>query len=183
MSLTSGQLAALKADILADGTLNAKPNNQDGDLEIAAAYNLTAVPDFTVWRSTTTTDEIFNGVTWANLTPNDAPDGTQTWLNRALACQGKQFNVQTMLSGRATLASGKTNVRAGLQDALSNVPSGAAGATVSAGWTVVRDSMKRNATRGEKLFATGGNGAFATPADLAFEGNLSWQDVYNARTS
>jgi hypothetical protein len=182
MSLSPAQLAALKADIIADGALNAKPNNQDGDMEIADAYKATAVPDFTVWRSTTSADDVFNGITWANLTPNDAPDASQAWLNRALACQGKQFNVQTMLSGRTTVASGKINIRAGFQDALTNVPSGAAGAAVSAGWVTVRDGMKRSANRGEKLFATG-NGAFATPADLVFEGNLTWQDIYNARSS
>jgi hypothetical protein len=183
MALSPAQLAALKADIIADGALNAIPNSSDGNYAIAAAYNLDAAPVFTVWRSTTPADDVFNGITWANLTPNDAPDASQAWLNRALACQGKQFNVQTMLSGRTTVASGKINIRAGFQDALTNVPSGAAGAAVSAGWVTVRDGMKRNATRAEKLFATGGNGAFATPADLVLEGRISLQDVTDARNS
>jgi hypothetical protein len=181
MALSTAQLATLKADILADGALNAKPNNSDGDLEVAAAYNIVDA-SYEVWASTTSADIVSNGITWANLTPTDAPDSTQLWMNRSLACQGKQFNVQTMLAGRASIASGKSNIRAGLQDALTNVPSGAAGATVSAGWTGVRDSMKRLATRAEKLFATG-SGTFASPSDLVFEGNLSWQDVYNARSS
>ena len=180
MSLSTAQLATLKADILADATLNAKPNNSDGNTEIVDAYKVDAV--FTVWRSTTETDEVFNAVTWANLTPNYAADGTQLWLNRAMACQGKQFNVQTMLTGRTTIASGKVNVRAGLQDALTNVPSGTGGTTVAAGWVAVRDGMKRVANRGEKLLATG-TGTFAAPADLGFEGSFTTDDIHAARVS
>jgi hypothetical protein len=182
MPLSASQLATLKADIAADGVLSALPNFGDGPYTIAKAYNVLDAT-FTVWRSNTSADDIFNGVVWANMTPADAPDGTQTWLNRAMACQGKQFNLQTMLTGRSTIASGRSSIRAGLQDALTNVPAGAGGATVAAGWVSVRDSMKRLATRAEKLFSTGGNGAFATPSDLNFEGQISFQDVIDARNS
>ena len=85
MSLTTAQLATLRADIAADGVLNAIPNTPDGAYAIADAYNLLAVPTFTVWCSTVATDDIFNAISWANLTPNDAPDTTQQWLNRAMA--------------------------------------------------------------------------------------------------
>jgi hypothetical protein len=186
MALTTAQLAALKAAILADNTLNTLPANSDGDFAIAAAFNLTATPTFTVWCNTVAADDIFNAVVWANLTPNDAPDTTQQWLNRAMACQAKQFNIQTMLAGRTTLFTGKSNIRAGLQDALTNVPSGTGGALVAAGWTAVRDGpLKRSARRIEALFAdtSGGNGAFATPAALVFEGAISYQDVGSARSS
>lgn len=183
MALTTAQQATLKAAILADGVLNALPNNSDGAFEIAAQLNAQASPDFYVWRSTTSTDIILNNVVWANMTPLDAPDGTQLWMNRALACQGKQFNVQTMLVGRTSVPSGKTTFRNGLQDALTNIPAGAGGALIAAGWIAVRDSMKRLANRVEQVFATGGNGALATPADLAFEGSVSYQDVYTARNS
>jgi len=186
MSLTTAQLATLRSDIAADGVLNAIQNTPDGAFAIADAYNLLAVPAFTVWCNTVATDDIFNAIAWANLTPNDAPDTTQQWLNRALACQGKQFNVQTMLSGRTQLFTGKANIRAGLQDALTNVPSGAGGALVAAGWVAVRDGpLKRSALRIEKLFAdtAGGNGAFATPAALVVEGKINYNDVLNARAN
>jgi hypothetical protein len=184
--MTPAQLATLKADIAADGTLNAFPNNADGAWAIAQAYGLLASPTFTVWCNTVATDDIFNAISWANLTPNDSPDSTQQWLNRAMACQAKQFNIQTMLSGRTQLVTGKSNIRAGLQDALTNIPSGTGGAIVAAGWVAVRDGpLKRSATRFEKLFAdtSGGNGAFATPAALVLEGSVSPTDVQAARSN
>ncbi len=94
--------------------------------------------------------------------------------SRQLACQTKQMNIQTMLTGRDTIDGSKANIRAGLQDALTNIPSGANGAVRSAGWTNVRDGViARVVTRLEKLFATGGNGSTpATAATLVVEGDL-----------
>ena len=185
--MTTAQLATLRADINADGTLSQFPNNADGAYAIAAAYNLLASPLFYVWCSNVAVDQIFNAVTWANLTPTDAPDTTQLWMNRALCCQGKQFNIQTMLTGRTTLLTGLATVRAGLQDALTNIPSGASGAILSAGWVALRDGpLKRTATRGEKLFAdtAGGNGlALATPAALVVEGQIQPQEIQAARSN
>lgn len=181
MSLTTQQLAALKADILLDPVLAAKPLNSDGAFDIAGAYNAFDA-SFMVYRTAMPTQEIFDQVLWANLTPADTPDTTQVWMNRALACQGKQFNIQTMLTGRTTLDVSKTNVRAGLQDALTQVPSGAAGVIRSAGWVGVRDAMPRLARRVEKLFATG-TGTLASPATMTFEGTVSYQDVESARNS
>ena len=187
MSLTTAQLATLRADITADGTLSQIPNNSDGAYAVAAAYNAAAVPTFYVWCSSVSVDQIFNTVTWANLTPADAPDTTQLWMNRALACQGKKFNIQTMLTGRTSLLTGLASVRAGLQDALTNIPSGAGGSILTAGWVALRDGpLKRTATRGEQLFANtaGGNGlALATPAALVIEGQITVSDVLNARAN
>jgi hypothetical protein len=41
---------------------------------------------------------------------------------------------------------------------------------------------KRLATRGEKIFATG-TGSDPSPGTLTFEGNISYQDVEQARAS
>lgn len=180
MALTTAQQQALKADIAADVTLNALPNNSDSSFAIAAAYN--TVGTFVVWKSSTSAADIFDQIVWANMTPADTPDTTQIWLNRNMQCQSKQLNLQTMLVGRDQVNSGKANVRTGLQDALTNVPSGAAGALQSAGWTNVRLTMQRNATRAEKLFATG-TGTQGSPAVLVFEGSLSYQDIDAARNS
>lgn len=179
--MTPQQLATLKADILADPVLSALPMNSDGAFDIAAAYNAFDAA-FMVYRTAMPTQEIFDQIVWANLTPSDTPDGTQLWMNRVLACQGKQFNIQTMLTGRAALDVSRPNVRAGLQDALTQVPSGAGGAIRAAGWVGVRDAMPRLARRVEKLFATG-TGTIASPATMGYEGQLSYQDVEQARAS
>jgi hypothetical protein len=181
--MTPAQSTTLGTDINADATFNNTalyPHTSDGAIAIAAIYNADAAGPYTVWRSSISTDVVFDGVTWANFTPVDAPDATVIWTNRSLACQGKQFNLQTMLSGRLTIACGRSTIRAGLQDALTNLPSGVSGATLSAGWVAVRDSFKRNASRFEKLFATG-TGTFAAPADMVLEGPVSYQDVQQAR--
>lgn len=187
MALTTAQFnAAVKADIAANSDLNTNPNNDDGAYAIAALYNVSAVPSFTVWCSTIPSSQIFNGIVWANLTPNDAPDGTQVWADRSLCCQGKQFNIQTMLGGQQSLSTGLASIRAGLQDALTNIPSGTGGAIVSAGWVALRDGvLKRLATRLEKLLAdtSGGNGAAATPAALVYEGQVTPQAIAAARNS
>lgn len=182
--MTTAQLATLKADILADNALNVFPNNSDGNSAIATAYALFPGVDFFVWATAVPVRDIFDAIVWANLTPTDAPDGTATWTNRSLACQGKQFNVQTLLMGQAFINGAKVNVRAGLQDALLAVPSGVAGATQSAGWVPVRTALARKANRLEKLFANtvGGNGALAqNAATMVIEGAITFSDVTDAR--
>lgn len=180
--LTSAQLVIIKAAIAADPVLNALPNTPDDAFTIAAAMNATASPDYFVWQTSTSTQVIFDSIIWANLTPSDAPDSTVDWHNRSLACQGKQFNLQTILTGRDSINSSKANIRAGLQDALTSLPSGTAGASRQAGWTAVQTAMQRKATRAEKLLATG-TGTTASPATLGYEGQLSYQNILDARSS
>jgi hypothetical protein len=62
VSLTSAQLATLKADIAADATLNAKPNNDDGNQFIADAYNALASPAINVWRADVRSSEVVAAV-------------------------------------------------------------------------------------------------------------------------
>lgn len=186
--LTTTQLAALAADILADPTLSQIDHTSNaGYIQLAAAYNLAASPTFFGYRTAIPTQELFNGITWANMTPLDAvPTDTALnvaiWQARSLACQGKQFNVQTMLMGQSFIDASHTSVRAGLQDALSNVPSGANGTTVSAGWVTVRDTiLARASTRAEKLFATttaqqDGSTA-AKAATFTFQGTIQPIDI------
>lgn len=180
MSLTITQLSALKSEILADSTLmdawNIGAVNQ-----VAAAFN-TVDSTYSVWRSFVPVPEVFDAILWANLTPTDAPDGSTAWTNRALACQGKQFNLQTILTGRDSISGSKNNVRAGLQDALSNVPSGVGGSLVSGGWGAVKATLTRRATRGDKLFSSG-LGTLTAPSVLGFEGNVTDTHVENAMRS
>ncbi len=179
--MNNTQLQLIKAAIAADSALNTLPNTLDDAFAIADSLNLAASPDFFVWQTSMPAQSLFDAIVWANLTPSDAPDGTATYTNRALCCQGKQFNVQTMLTGREFINPSKANIRAGLQDALTQVPSGAAGALRSAGWTTVQTAMQRKATRAEKALATG-TGSAASPAVLGFEGVVSYQDVFDARS-
>lgn len=171
MALTPAQKTALEADIVVNRALIA-----EGDTAGAADfYNAPASPDYIVWNPFTLTKDVMDAITWANLTPADAADGTALWTNRALACQGKQFNVQTILVGRDVIDATRTNIRAGLQDALTNVPSGVAGALVSGGWANVKIALTRKATRIEKLFAAG-NGSAATPSLMGYVGAIYYFD-------
>lgn len=173
--ITAPQIATLRTLVQAEPSL-AQAIATGDDYAIAAWLNAAAAPDFIVWRTTTPIADVENAIAWANFTPIDAPDGTQTWANRALACQGKQFNLQIIIQGKTHIASGKANIRAGLQDALTNVPSGAAGALQSGGWGILKPLLTRLATRAEKALASGAGNA-ATPAVLGFEGNVTAEEA------
>jgi len=181
--LTPAQLSPIKTVIVADPVLNALSTSGNDSSIIADALNGPAVPDFWVWQTSTPVNTIFDAINWANMTPADAPDGTTAFTNRALACQGKQFNLQTMLSGREQISSNKPSIRAGLQDALTGLPSGAGGALRAGGWAAVQLSMQRKATRAEKALIASGTGTQASPAILGFEGAIDYIDVQNARAS
>lgn len=198
MALTTAQLQTLKADIAANtNTINGvqikdMPNSGDANFAVASWYSQVASPDFFVFRSNVPTAEIFDQVTWANFTPADVPDNTVVWSNRSLACQGKQFNLQILLQGQGSFNAGRITQRAGLNDATTNLPSGAGGASRSGGWATILNILRRQALRIEKLFAVqtsgvGVNagdalGATTNPALLVFEGIVSGTDIEAARS-
>ena len=207
-ALTPSQLQSLKANIAASTDtvpagvadcggfvglqVNAVPNSADGNYCLASLYNQISSPAFYVYRTSIPVAEVFDAIVWANFTPSDAVP-TDTALNNAIfqsrqiACQTKQMNVQTILMGQSTLNGAKPNIRSGLQDALTQIPSGANGALRAAGWVTVRDSvLARQARRIEKLYAdtSGGNGsAAASAATLTFEGTITGSDIEAARNS
>lgn len=184
--LTTAQQATLAADIANDPVLNALPHNSDGAFEIARQYNALADPAFYVWRRDAPVDDIFDAITWANLTPVDVPsvaDSAQVaaaQTTRALICQAKQINLQMLLQGRTTINATKLKVRQALTDSLQNVPAGTSGANLDAGWLAVKNVLYRPATRLEKLLATG-NGTTGQPATMGFEGSISYPEVEQAR--
>lgn len=161
------------------------------DAACAAAMNM-ATAGFWVYRTSIPVAEVFDAIVWANFTPSDVVP-TDTSLNndifqsRQIACQTKQMNLQTMIVGQSSISGAKANIRAGLQDALTNIPSGANGATRAAGWTTVRDTvLARLATRAERLYAntgSGNGGTAATAAALTFEGDLTPADIQAARAA
>lgn len=188
MDLTPAQIAALKTHIAANTAtvlindspmpINQVPASPDNAQAVADWYNLVAAGPFIVWRDLPI-DTVLGLITYASMTPVDAPDGTQLWANRSLACQGKQFNLQNLTIGRTTAPMRRTNYRAAMQDCLTQIPAGASGALIAANWVGVRDAAKFSATNAEKLFATG-TGSTAAPADLVFEGDVSGPDVLKA---
>jgi hypothetical protein len=159
MALTAQQLTALKADILADATLNALPNNSDGAFAIAAAYKLDASPDFYVWKSSVSIQAVgsaFNGTELAGLTT------------------GNQTRLQTIAY---FFTSGVNPSQVDTRQMFDDIFSGAGGATTRANLLAL---WKRKANRAEKLFATG-VGSSGSPATMTFEGSISYTDVLLAR--
>jgi len=160
MSLDSAQLATLKADIAADPAFDDLPDTASGALPIADAYNLTASPSYTVWRTTVPLDEVMrsNGMDWTRV-DNLSVGKARIW---------------DWLSLLGALDASQSNIRAGIDATWVGTQADLA---VRAAVYVV---CKRLATRAERLFATG-TGTDAAPGTMAFEGILSVDDVQQAR--
>ena len=163
MALTPAQLAALKADILADPALAAEPNNDEGNQNIANAYNLAASPAFTVWRKSVTITEIGDNIVGTELSGLSSLNTTRLQTVVILS----QAGVNPSLSDR----------RAFFDD----IFSGAGGALTRAKLLIL---WKRLATRIQKLFSTG-TGTDLSPATTNLgigDGfTLNRQDVQQAR--
>ena len=164
--LTPAQNATLKAAILADQVLAAKPNNSDGNFEIAAAMNTQAAPDYYVWRTGVSVDGIMqNGFDWTrvdNLTVGKAR--IWDWMMRT-----------------GTINPSRSNVRAGV---LAVFGVAADLATRLAVFT----HCQRLATRVEKLLVSAGSGTTTTeqgtgPATMGFEGPINSDQIETARNS
>jgi len=161
--LTPAQMATMKANILATPALNAQPNNSDGAFFIANYYNQTASPAFIVWRSLVLQDDVMlNGFDWArvdNLSAGKARIWEWMFDNESRAFNPSQPNTRAGIDAVWVGTQADLDVRA-----------------------AVYVRCKRSATRGEQLLASG-TGSDATPATMSFEGQLSYQDVQNARNS
>ena len=176
--LTSTQLQTLKTAVLADPT--AAGYRTAGDSYSLKQW-LDGASSTSVWRTDAPVPAIIDAINWANYTPNDAADNTATYTNRALLAQTKQMNLQLMLQGRQTLDASKANLRAGLRDAVTQVPTGAGGAMTSPGGAsgvTVLTVCTRTATRCEAALAgsTSTTGT-VTAAALTFEGNIDQASV------
>ena len=186
--LTESQLQAIKSHIDNTPELAAQPLTSDGAFAIAAVLNAAASPAFTVWNPTASIDQVQDAVKWANLTPADpvptsGADAIATWTARSLSCQGKQFNLQMLLTRPSgTIRGDLSLIRTALQDALSNVPSALGGGGQDAGWSPngVRLALQRTALLVEKILATG-TGTAVSPATMSYVGTLTYQDVEQAR--
>lgn len=171
MSLTAQQKTTLKADIAADATLNAKPRTEDGYIDIAAAYNANAVPDFWVWRTNVTRDELVGGT---------SVDGTTfAWTGTGYIgrSQGERDAFRDMFNSGGQVNPSLASVRTAFGDIFSGGT-----APAPANRTHLLTVSRRKAHRVEKLFATG-TGSTAVPAVLSYEGDLTPQDVLDALNS
>jgi len=173
MTLTDPQKLTLKNFILGDVTLNAFPNTEDGADSIAKELNKIATPDFTVWRTDVPMGELIDNIVVESLRALPVAEGTalQTLV---IAHDTNGLNVSVMSTRDVFLeASGNSAFFTGGQ---SSNP---------ATRTQLTTLFKRLALLIEQVFAdtTNGNGADATPAKLTFEGTISRQDVFAARSS
>ena len=166
--LTAAQLQTFKTAILADATLgplfSAPTYSTDTAFLIAAAFNQPATPDFWVWRTRVTQDEIMlNGFDWTRV-DNLSVGTARVWE--------WMFDNQDRV-----IDASKANIRAGIDATWKGT---AADLAVRA---VVYSHCQRLATRAEKLFATGAGTSVSNgvgPATMAFEGAVSYQDVDTA---
>ena len=182
MPLTTAQLQAIKADIIATPELNAHPNNSDGNFEIAKLYNKPADPDYYVWSSSVARASIYN----------NAGDGGSLWdwtIYKGQAVSEQNAWVQMFMGDAANF--GKVNLRAGIGKIF----------TGSAQQNAQRDHIlslgRRKATRLEKLLAlavvnppanSGNNtgnarGSTTNPDELGFEGAVNLNEIEQARNS
>lgn len=158
--LTPAQLLTLKTDIEADPAFASIPHTSDGAYDIAQAYALTASPDFIVWKTSVTRDEIMqNGFDWVDV--------DNLTVGKARIWEWLFANINQ------TINPAKLNVRAGIDECWKGT---AAKLAVRA---QVYVHCKRKANRFEKLFATG-SGADESPATMAIEGTLNYSDVQQA---
>lgn len=190
MALSAAQLVTLGAYITADPVLNAHPKNTIGADAISVAMNAAPAVAFFVYKTNTPVIDLLEQITWANFTPQDlppvaavptAPTVAETyaldlWRSRSLQCQGKQFNIQTLLSGRNELNTAKQKIRDGIQDALTAIPSGLAGASKAGGWTNVQTILYRPSILLEKVMATG-TGTTLAPATMGYEGQIGGEEI------
>lgn len=157
--LTNAQLQTLKADIAADPVFSAYPPNTHAE-EIATAYNLPAVPDWVVWRTSV------NAAEWRAAIIGG---GGATQLDALTASKRDSlfWAVDNVLNPS------NANVRAALDDFCGSQN------TLKA---AIQAVQKRTSTRAEKLFSTG-TGSTASPATMGFEGRLTYQDIEAARNA
>lgn len=174
--LTTTQLATIRTYVEADPVLSVLPKDGNGFTAVMNSLNMHPSADFFAWNDVTFVSDIYDAIVWGNLTPAQAVDETAAYTNRALVCQAKQINLQIMLQGKEYINAEKANLRNGLQDALTALPSKVDGTTQGAGWAAVQLVLQRKANLLEKIFATG-VGTNASPATLIVKGAITMDEV------
>jgi hypothetical protein len=162
-TLSSAQLSTLKT------WLNANVPNQD-DFQATNTINATASPDFWVWKSSVTKDELVNST---------GPDGTTfAWTGAGFITRsaGEQAAWRELFSVGGTVDPSKSNVRQAFADIFSGGT-----APAPANRTHLLAVARRKATVFERTLATG-TGSTASPAVMGVEGPATMQNVVDARS-
>jgi hypothetical protein len=156
--LTQQQLQSIKADIALDPVLSTLPHNSDSAFAVAEEYNLTAAPEFVVWKTNVDPDAIMrNGMDWTrvdNLSVGKAR--IWDWMTKLGAFDASKVNIRAGIDAAWVGTSADLAVRA-----------------------MVYTHCKRPATLAEKILATG-TGTTEVPATMGYEGSLGIYDVKNA---
>lgn len=156
--LTLEQQETLRIAVQAEPAFQGLPPNGDSAFIVAVNFNQTASPAYIVWKTNVSIDEIMrNGIDWArvdNLSVGKAR--IWDWMGRL-----------------GTLDASRPNIRAGID---ATWVGSAADLAVRA---QVYTHCKRQATKAEKLFATG-LGTELSPSTMTFQGELSYIDVTQA---
>ena len=181
--MTPAQKATIKADILAKQASGQPLFGVTSEPAIAEYYNTAS--GSMAWRTEVPTKVIRAAINFSAYTPNETPDNTATFTNRALVAQTKQMNIQIMLQGLDSVDMSLPQARSDLKDATTLLPTGAGGANVSAGGVAgvnVLTACTRSANRVEVLLANAALDANdktgnVTARTLTFEGSLNDQLV------
>jgi hypothetical protein len=171
MALTTAQLATLKAYIAADGALNAQPNNNVGNSIIAVTLNGVASPDFWVWRTSVTKDELVGSTSADGTTFNWTGTG---YITRS---QGERDAFREIFAAGGACNPSLPSVRTAFTDIFSG-----ATAPAPANRTHLVTVSRRKALVIEKLFSSG-TGSTASPATMGREGTITPDDIEQARSS
>ena len=155
MPLTPAQQLVIKTTVESDLTLNALPHTADGAYAIADALAVTAVPDFIVWKT--------------NIDPNEIMKNGMDWTQVDNLSIGKA-RIWEWLTALGVINASKINVRAGIDAAWVGT------AAMLAVRAAVYVHCKRKANRAEKALAVG-TGTDLSPATMAFEGGLTYQEI------
>lgn len=160
MHYSPAQITAIKNAIAADPAFAGLPNNTDGAFVIANALNLTANPDFIVWKKTPVSITDIGD----NIVGTELAGLTSTNLSR--------LQTVVALSGNGVNPS-LADRRAFFDD----IFSGAGGTATRAKLAIL---WRRKALRIEKILATG-TGSDASPATLSHEGEIDYAHVDEIR--
>lgn len=167
MQLTTAQLQALKADIAATPALAAFPANADGSAAIAKYYNELTTSVW-VWRS---------AVSEADYTSRASVDGT-TWSWPAYIARSQaERDAWARMFSAGVVSPAQANVRQGIADIFSGSTNGAPAQRAH-----LLACSRRLARRWEALLKTG-DGTTTSPGTLSVEGDLTYDDIENARVS
>lgn len=183
--MTPEQKTILRADIIAKQAVGQPLFGITQEPSIKDYYN--ALTGTKAWRTDVPTKLVRSKIALNSYTPNAAADDTVIYTNRALLAQTKQTNLQLMMMGIESLDMSLPQARSDLKDAVTQIPTGAAGAAVSAAGPQganVLNACTRDTSVVELLFAVAADVSdqtgTVTGRVLTFEGAISDQDVSDA---